>query len=203
MKSYPTANPEDILLEIGSVKLGRFKLSSGRESSIYVDLRVATFKPSHFKALLGMAASIVEGLGVDAIAGVATGGIPWSTGIGIILSMPSTYVRPREKGHGTSRRVEADVEGLRVAVIDDVATTGSSLLGAIEALRLSGATVEHAVVVVERGSEARRRLARAGVRLYSITTLERIIDRLEETGKYSPQLIREARREVTGNDMEG
>ncbi|MCE4602130.1 MAG: orotate phosphoribosyltransferase [Desulfurococcales archaeon] len=202
MKGSRPVGPEDVLLEIGSVRLGRFKLSSGGESSIYIDLRLATFKPRQFKTLIGMAAGIVEKLGVDAVAGVATGGIPWSTGIGLILSIPSTYVRPKEKGYGTSRRVEADVSGLKVAVIDDVATTGSSILGAVEALRLSGATVEHAVVIVERSGDARKRLAQAGVKLYSLTTLERIIDRLGEAGHYSHQLIREARMEVLGHGLE-
>ena len=184
-----------ILVETGSLKLGRFKLSSGGYSSVYIDLRTVPFYPKSFREVLEMAADIVRGIKIDALAGVATGGIPWSTGLGLLLETPSTYVRPKEKGHGTSRRVEANVDGLRVLVVDDVATTGSSILGAVDALRASGAIVEEAMVIVDRG--ASRRLREEGVTLYSVATLKEVLEALRGMGAYEDRMIEEALKEVS------
>ncbi len=183
-----------ILVDTGSLKLGRFRLSSGGYSSVYIDLRTIPFHPKSFREVLEMAADIVKSMQVDALAGVATGGIPWSTGLGLLLEIPSTYVRPREKGHGTSRRVEADVDGMRVLVIDDVATTGSSILRAVDALRTSGAVVEGALVIVDRG--ASRRLREEGVTLYSVATLKEVLEALRAMGVYEDRMIEDALREV-------
>lgn len=204
MRRQVDAGVEDLLIRIGSVRLGRFRLSSGRESYVYVDLRIVPFHPDVFKAILERMAPLVERIRADAVAGVATGGIPWSTGLGLLLSMPSTYVRAREKGYGTSRKVEAPVEGKRVVVVDDVATTGSSIAGAVETLRSEGATVEDAVVVVERGIEAREMLGAMGVRLHSVTSLRAVVGRLAALQGYSPELVRMAMIEAGISDgLEG
>ena len=173
------------LARSGAVKKGRFVLSSGRVSSVYVDLRMVPSMPRLFRLALSLLYTRAYGIleASDAIAGVATGGIVWSTGLALLSGKPSGYVRPERKEHGASRRVELHVpRGSRVLLVDDVATTGASLAGAVEALRDEGYTVSHALVVVDRGEGAAERLAGMGVRLLSLLSLEDILGALEELG---------------------
>jgi len=189
-----------LVVDAGAVRLGEFKLSSGARSSIYIDLRVMPMHPREFRGALsllaGLAREAMRESGADVIAGVATGGIVWAIGLGLALEAPATYVRLEAKGHGTSRRVEADVEGRSVLVVDDVATTGSSIAGAVEALREAGARVGAALVVVDRLQGARGRLESMGVRLYAGTTLREVLLELEARGLYDKALLERAWGEV-------
>ena len=90
------------------------------------------------------------------------------------------YVRKEVKQHGLRKQVEGDFKpGLKALLIDDVATTGSSLLKAVEALRSEGIQVYDAFVVVDRGEGAKEKLAGVGVRLNSLITLGQILSRLK------------------------
>ena len=190
----------ELILSIGSVKLGEFTLASGARSSVYVDLREFPMHPREFREAVRRMASrareLMETTGAEVVAGVATGGIPWAIGVALELGVPATYVRPEAKGHGTSRRVEARVAGRRVLVVDDVATTGGSLAAAIDALRGAGASVGAALVVVDRLQGAREKLAGLGVSLHSLTTLRDIIEYMAGRGLGDPRLLERALAEV-------
>ena len=81
----------------------------------------------------------------DAIAGVATGGIPLATTLADLLALPLLYVRAKPKDHGIGRQVEGDtpggIAGKKILVIEDTVSTGGSVINAIEALRREGAVV--------------------------------------------------------------
>lgn len=189
----------DRIVRLGFVRLGRFRLSSGKTSSIYVDLREYPMHPREFREALEALASRIRSIpqwrGGEALAGVATGGIAWAVGAALLLGVPATYVRPGVKGHGTSRLVEANVSGRRVVLVDDVATTGGSLERAAAAVKDAGGEVVAAVVVVDRLQGARERLASVGVPLYSLVTLSDLVDAMARLRPGDP-LLEEARREV-------
>ena len=189
----------DRIVMLGFVRLGRFRLSSGRTSSIYVDLREYPMHPREFREALRALAARVRAIpqlrGDETLAGVATGGIAWAVGAALLLEVPATYVRPGAKDHGTSRLVEAEVSGRRIVLVDDVATTGSSLERAAAAVEDSGGEVVAAVVVVDRLQGARERLASIGVPLYSLVTLRDLVDAMMRLRPGHP-LLGEARREV-------
>jgi len=175
-----------ILISTGSLRLGDFKLSSGGRSSIYIDLRTLPFNPIEFKEALEIASDkareIIRERSIDAILGVAMGGVPWAIGLGLMLNMPTTYIRLDRKGHGTGRLIEADVRGLRLLVIDDVATTGGSLARAIDVARSMGALVDSSLVIVDRGQGAFERLSGMGVTLYSLAKLKDLLLELASMG---------------------
>ena len=157
------------------VRFGEFRLSSGEYSPYYLDLRVVPSRPRLFKWVVTLMRGLVEG--VDAVVGVATGGLPYAAALAYELGIPMGYVRREAKHHGTSRIVEGEVSG-RVAVVDDVATTGESLAVAIEAVRAVGAEPVKAVVVVDREQCASRRLAQLGVTLERLFTARQLLEAL-------------------------
>jgi orotate phosphoribosyltransferase len=170
------------LVEIGAVRKGKFKLSSGKISDLYIDLRILPSYPNIFRLALNLLYthnwSIIHSAG--AIVGVATGGIVWATGLSLISGKPMGYVRVEKKEHGRGRNIELDIETGNIIVVDDVSTTGGSLEKAISILRDSNYSVSNAVVLVDRREGAQEILARIGVRLSSVITIDLIRRYLEE-----------------------
>ena len=170
-----------LLHDGGVVKFGTFKLSSGRTSNYYVDMRECLSSPQLYMEVVELYVELLSNLEHDVIAGVATGGIPWASMIAYKTGKPLAYVRVEKKAHGTMGIVEgARPEGRIVVVVDDVATTGGSIERAVGALRDGGAIVKDAVVAVDREEGASERLERLGVKLHSILSASQIL-RLKRT----------------------
>ncbi len=167
------------MVALGIVKKGAYRLSSGKTSNIYIDLREALGHPvlrSKLLSLLASKASSIIGY-VDVVAGVATGGIPWASMLAMLYGKPLAYVRSAAKQHGTGRLVEgARVEARSVLLVDDVATTGSSLARAVDAITREGGYTGYAVVVVDRLEGAREKLAEKGVKLVPALTMRDILE---------------------------
>ena len=172
---------------------GSFKLSSGITSSVYVDLRKALSYPHLYLKLAADLTSSASTLLIDAdaVAGVATAGIPWATMLAAWYGKPLGYVRAERKEHGTMSVVEGELDGKRVVLVDDVSTTGSSLARAAEALRNVGAEPVYAVVVIDRCQGAVEALERLGVRLYTVYTLKEILHCLAKTSSEAVEALRE------------
>ncbi|MEM2846301.1 MAG: orotate phosphoribosyltransferase [Nitrososphaerota archaeon] len=165
----------EILGRAGCVKIGKFILSSGRESTIYIDLRAVLSHPREFRALAELCARRISKLDFEILAGIESSGIPLATALALITDKPMVYVRKEAKSHGTRRLIEGDFSpGLKALIVDDVATTGSSLERAASALRSEGLVVESAFVVVDREEGARERLEHLGIKLLSMTTLSQL-----------------------------
>jgi orotate phosphoribosyltransferase len=171
------------LYDAGMIRIGEFKLTSGATSPVYVDLRVLPSHPEMFRLVAARLACKASEIDHDYIVGVATGGVPLASVAAYILGKPFGYVRPSRKGHGTGRTVEGKPEGRRVLIIDDVATTGSSLEAAAKAVEEAGGSPVAALVVVDRFQGARERLKKLGIGLYSLSSLPEILEALVESGR--------------------
>ncbi|ACB40512.1 orotate phosphoribosyltransferase [Pyrobaculum neutrophilum] len=169
------------LVELGVVKFGLFKLSSGLESPYYVDLRLVLGDPQLLKWAVERYRAVVERLDFDIVAGVATGGIPYASILGFLLGKPVSYVRPEAKGHGLGRQIEgAEVRGRRVVVVDDVLTTGKSVVGAVNALKNAGASVAGVVVFLDREQCGAGHVSAAtGVPVYSVYKMGELLEALK------------------------
>ncbi|MGC9072000.1 MAG: orotate phosphoribosyltransferase [Acidilobus sp.] len=189
------------LTETGALLFGEFKLASGAVSHVYVDMRRVLGYPHHFRSLTSMLSreALEAGAGEGfVVAGVATGGIPWATGVALTLGLPLAYVR-QPKGHGTERTLEgAEVSGRRVILIDDVATTGGSLVISARALLSSGASSVKALVIVDREQGASKALAEVGVELMRIATLRAILREAIRSGLLSKEQFLDISRELWG-----
>jgi len=176
---------------VGIIKFGKFRLSSGMESPYYIDLRRLYSFPDLACRVIKELINVID-VEYDAVVGVATAGIPLAAFIAFIKRVPMGYVRVERKDHGLESKIEGVVEGRRVLVVDDVATTGMSLLSASRALRSMGAEVVAAAAVVDREQGAEETLASAGIRLYSLIKITEMFKVLLEEGL----IIREVYDEV-------
>lgn len=172
----------ETLFKIGALRFGKFTLSSGKQSSYYLDLRVVPSSPEAYEIAVQAYLAVAREIGekkFDAVAGVATAGVTISSPLAYILKKPMLYVRKEEKGHGLGRQVEGAVQpGWRTLVVDDLVTTGGSVVAAVEALRKSGCVVKEAVVLVDRLEGGRANLAAVGVRLSAFADIRELVERL-------------------------
>ena len=175
----------DIIVELfkhGMIKFGEFTLTSGKKSPYYIDLRILPSYVDLYNKLMSILVEYIRELNIlfDMVAGIETAGIVHATYIGCLLNKPIAYVRKKRKEHGTQRLVEGIVNNKTILLIDDVATTGSSLEYGITILRQHGAFVRDVIVIVDRLEGARDRLDKLGVRLHSLMDAYKIINVLLE-----------------------
>jgi orotate phosphoribosyltransferase len=178
-----------VLVKVEAVRFGAFTLASGRLSSYYVDLRTVPSFPGAYstviEAYLALIKHEIKEKSFDVIAGVPTAGLTMSSPIALKLGKPMIYVRKEEKQYGTQKKIEGVIKpGWNVVVIDDLITTGSSLLSAVESIRAEGGEVKDVLVLIDRLEGGRINLKKAGVNLHAVTDILEIADIL-----YSEQMI--------------
>jgi orotate phosphoribosyltransferase len=157
----------------GAVRFGQFTLASGQTSDIYVDIKRAWSDPARLRVMAAALASHVGG--ADRLAGMELGAVPLIVATALLTGHPYAVVRKAAKAHGTQQRFEGEVpSGARVVVLEDVTTTGGSVVETVQVLRDAGAIVDRVVVVVDREAGARERLAAVGVTLEPLVTLSEL-----------------------------
>ena len=141
------------LFKTGCVKFGSFTLASGKQSPIYIDLRRVVSYPELFKLVTDIYAEIVKTLQYDRIAGVPYAALPTGAVVAWLLKKPFIYPRKEAKTHGTGQMIEGAIRSRvrRIAVIlEDVITSGGSILTSLDMLRKAGLLVRDVVVLVDR-----------------------------------------------------
>jgi orotate phosphoribosyltransferase len=163
------------LRDADAVQFGEFELSHGGTSDYYVDKYLFETDP---RCLRLIAETFADRLGDDppTLAGVALGAVPLVAVTSVEVGRPYVIARKQAKEYGTGNRIEGRLDaGERVVVLEDIATTGTSALEAVEALRDAGAVVDRVLVVVDREEGARELLADQGVELESLLTAEDLL----------------------------
>jgi len=171
-----------MLLQIEAIKLranNPFTWSSGWKSPIYCDNRLSLSFPDIRTAIKeGLVQVIRENFAsAEAIAGVATAGIPQGALVAEAMQLPFAYVRPKPKDHGMENLIEGRVsKGQKVVVIEDLVSTGGSSLKAVEALRKEGAHVLGMVSIFNYGFDiATRNFHDADVSLVSLSDFSHLL----------------------------
>ena len=170
---------------LGMVKVGRFKLTSGLESPYYIDLRKLYSYPHLAKRVAEEIAFRFNLRRFEGVVGIATAGIALASYIGALTGIPVGYVRSERKEHGTESVVEGVAEGRKVAIIDDVATTGGSIERAYRALKEVGAKPVAAIVIVDREQGARERIERLGMEFLYLLRASEMFEILKSRGLIS------------------
>ncbi|EFA80224.1 bifunctional UMP-synthetase [Heterostelium album PN500] len=174
------------LHEINAVKLGQFKLKSGIMSPIYIDLRVTVSSP----VLLSQIAEMMyQKVSQDSsmppiVCGVPYTALPIATAMSIAHDTPMVMRRKEAKNYGTAQLIEGRYKaGDNVLVVEDLVTSGASVLETVRDLNASGLVVTDVVVLLDRQQGARQELAKHGLKLHSVITMEELIDTLTKQGK--------------------
>ncbi len=178
------------LLTINAVSLRPnepFTWASGIKSPIYCDNRITMGYPIIRKKIAQEFANLLLNIykegGVDVIAGTATAGIPHAAFLADVLDLPMVYVRGSSKDHGKQNQIEGcSVAGKKVVVVEDLISTGGSVLQAVEALKKAGATVLCVVAIFTYElPQSLHNFAAAGVALYTLTTYSKLIEEATKT----------------------
>jgi orotate phosphoribosyltransferase len=164
-----------VLLKKKALKRGSFILSSGKASNYYLDGRLITLSSEGAYLVASVILDMLKGKKISAIGGPTLGADPIVGAIACLSHLKQKplqtfIVRKSAKGHGRRRQIEGPAlkKGNRVILVDDVATTGKSLIEAKEALDKISVKIEKAIVIVDRCEGAKENLARAGLKLVSI-----------------------------------
>jgi orotate phosphoribosyltransferase len=198
------AEMASILLKIDALKFGVFKLTSGKASPYYVDLRVVPSFPDAFTRICDFyAQAITSQIGLktfDRIAGVPIAGIPFASQIAYNLKKPFLYIRKGLRRHGRQRRVEGIlVSGDRVLLVDDLVTTGLTLRKAAEAVRAEGGVVEKAVAFMDREEGGREKLANNGIQLTTLLKISEVAKILYDVGSLDEESFKTIMKQVEKN----
>lgn len=187
--SAVSAHVAQLLLEISAIRLSPekpFKWASGWNSPIYCDNRLSLSYPEARTAIKNyLSESIkVNFPDVQAIAGVATAGIPQGALVAEVLNLPFLYVRPEPKKHGMGNQIEGRVEaGQKVVLIEDLISTGGSSLKAVDALREVNAEVLGMAAIFTYGFPlADQNFADKNVTLVTLSNYEAMLQKAVEMG---------------------
>lgn len=182
-------NIAESLLEIKAVSLrpnDPFTWASGIKSPIYCDNRLTLSYPEiRRKIASGLAQMIKENFpGTELIAGTATAGIPHAAWVSEVLNLPMCYVRSKAKDHGKGNQIEGKAEkGQKVVVVEDLISTGGSVITAVAALREAGCDVLGVVSIFTYELEKGRELLRnANITTYSLTDYSTLVEVASEKG---------------------
>lgn len=156
-----------------------FKLASGAVSPFYVDCRVLMAHPGPRALVSQLAFDAMKNLAVDCIGGLEIGAISIATAISDEAHRSrkdwrTFVVRKQAKDHGTGKLIEGAAKaGDKAVVVDDVLTSGGSVIKAVQAARDAGLNVTHALVIVDRQEqEGRKKVEELGVTLISLLTIK-------------------------------
>jgi len=153
----------DRIKEAGAIKKGKFKLSNGSLTDYYVDKYVFETQPDVLERVAEEIAARIDPDEVDVIAGPELGAVPLVTAVSLRTGIPCAYIRKGQKHYGTQARIEGSIEkGQRVAIVEDVTTTGNTILETAELVEEVGGIPMHLIVVVDRNEGGEEHVEEAG-----------------------------------------
>jgi orotate phosphoribosyltransferase len=190
-----------ILHNIDALKFGVFKLTSGKPSPYYIDLRVVPSFPDAFQQICDFYLQhITTQIGTqnfDRIAGVPLAGIPFASQIAYNLKKPFLYVRKGTRHHGRQRRVEGIlVSGDRVLLVDDLVTTGLNLKNAADAIRAEGGVVKEAVALLDREEGGKEDLEESGIKVHTLLRISEVANTLYDIGAIDEESLKTILKQI-------
>jgi len=176
-------NKKERLLELirKNTVRGKIRLSSGRISDYYIDCRMVSLDPEGATLIGEILFDMLKNEDMDAVGGPTLSAVPIITALAVVSyqrgrPIPVFIIRKEKKRYGRRKVIEGLLEkNSRVVIVDDVATTGNSLINAINAVREEGCEVKRVVVIVDREESARDRLREMGYKLESIFNVREIL----------------------------
>ena len=192
-----------ILNQVGAFKFGAFRLSSGKMSPYYIDLRIVSSFPDAFREVCGFYADFIRSevgvKGFERVAGIPVAGIPFAVLVAYDMKKPFLYIRKGVRRHGRERSIEGIIApGDRILLVDDLVTTGLSLQNAAKSIVSEGGLVSDAVVLLDRQEGGREKLAKNGVKVHALLNVAEIANTLYELGSIDEEQLRTILKQKKG-----
>ena len=186
------------------IKFGNFTLSSGIKSSYYIDLRLVPSFPHQFRKMIkNLQKLIIERIGLDnfdSLVSIPTGGLIIGSALAMETVKPLIYVRNKPKDYGTAKSLEGKIlSGMQVMMIDDIATTGTSVLNGIKQLKAEGLLISNACVIINRLEGADKILNSVGVTLHQLTDILEITEILFQEKLINEDVLDRIKKQINQN----
>ncbi len=166
------------LKDCGAIKFGRFVLTSGAISDYYIDIKKASTEPKTLRLIAQEMSSYSKGY--DMLAGMELGAVPLVVALALETDIPYVIIRKEKREHGTGKQIEGgDVKGKNVLIVEDVTTSGGSVVKTIQILRENQAEVEKVLTVVDRQAGAKETLKKLEVQFIPLVSVSEILKKKE------------------------
>lgn len=190
------------LYEIEAIKFGSFKLKSGLTSPIYIDLRVLVSHPTLLQGVASAMQKKIQDLPHDLLCGVPYTALPIATAISLQTQKPMVMRRKEAKDHGLKKTIEGSFhKGQNCLIVEDLITSGSSILETIHPLEEEGLHVSHAVVLIDREQGGKAALSKHGLQLHAVMTLTELLNALEKNQCISKETVTSVHEFIKGHQI--
>ena len=189
------------LFEKKIIRFGDFTLASGNKSPYYIDLRLVPSYPHEYRKMIkGLQNLIAEDIGFEnfhSLVSVPTGGLMVAASLATEIVKPLIYVRKQAKEHGTGKAVEGvTCQDMKLLMIEDVVTSGGSVINAIKSIKEEKMVVTDAYAIVDRMEGATQALQAEGVKLHSLLTINDITQILFEQKLISEDVLKQVQDRI-------
>ena len=189
------------LYEKKIIRFGDFTLASGKKSPYYIDLRLVPSYPIYYRKMIkGLQNIIAEDVGFEnfhSLVSVPTGGLVVAASLAIEIVKPIIYVRKEAKEHGTGKAVEGvTCQDMKLLMIEDVVTSGGSVIKAIKSIKDEKMQVTDAYAIVDRMEGATEALQAEGVKLHSLLTIKQIAESLFEQKLITEDVLNQVKERI-------
>jgi orotate phosphoribosyltransferase len=190
-----------LLIKNNAIKFGDYTLTSGKKSPYYIDLRQTISSPITMDWIANSLTRIIlNEIGkekIDRILGVPTAGVPFATVVSQKLGIPLIYYRQARKEHGVRKKIEGVLErNDRILVVDDLITTGESVIEAAEVVRDQGGIVNELVVLLDREQGGKERLRQARIEPHVLFKISDAMTWLHQVGLIEDQIYETLRQYI-------
>jgi len=168
---------EDLLIKSGAVMFGDFILTSGKRSNYYINIKKATTDPEILRKIASGFSKFVKN---EKIAGIELGSVPLAVALSLETGNKYIIIRKESKTHGTQSLIEGDLEkGEEVIIVEDVMTTGQSIIRAAKIVREMGGIVKKVLVVVDREEGGMENLRNENLEAISLVKVSNLLKKVK------------------------